>query len=122
MDKDELFNKMVNKIFTSNPNMYLPSEVNTLTLENIINILQSEDREILTPPLTLGAVIVGLHDFYDPESICLRDEPCEKCKIKGKYNRTTFTTMKQILLAFAMQERFNLKWDSAKEEWVACER
>lgn len=122
MDEDKLFNKMVNKVFTSSLNVYLPAEANTLTLENIIDILQSDDNEIKTPPLTLGAVIVGLNEFYDPEHVCPSYEPCEICIKNGVYNRTTFTTMKQIMLAFAMKERFNMIWDSAEETWVVAQR
>lgn len=88
------------------------------TLEDLIDLCQTEDPEIKTPALTLGAVIQGLHEFYDPEHFCPSDETCDECKTKGNYRRRAFKTIKQYMLAFTMQERFNKVWSIALGEWV----
>lgn len=75
---------------------------------------------MLSKTCTLGDFISGLHEFFEPESICLNTTSeyplCKKCSEIGKERRTTYETMEQRWLAFVMTKLFTKKWNGT--EWV----
>lgn len=72
---------------------------------------------MLTATHTLCAKISMFHEFYDPEFYCPESTaPCKACSSLGKHRRTTFTTLKQFLLAFVMEERWKKAWDG--KSWI----
>ena len=68
---------------------------------------------------TLGAVIQGLYEFYEPEHYCLNADdafrPCN-CASIGVERRKEFDMIEQFALAFVMEELYNKRWDGTKWE------
>lgn len=79
---------------------------------------QDQLQGLLSKTCTLGYFISGLHEFFDPESLCPDGEypPCKKCSEAGKERRTMYETMEQYWLAFIMSELFTKKWNGT--EWI----
>lgn len=81
---------------------------------------QDQLQKMLSKTCTLGYFISGLHEFFDPESLCPDADgeypPCSKCLSAGKERRTTYETMEQWWLAFVMSELYTKKWNGT--EWV----
>lgn len=81
---------------------------------------QDQLQEILSETCTLKFFIGGLHEFFDPESLCPGADgeypPCSKCQETGKERRMTYKTMEQWWLAFVMSELYTKKWNGI--EWV----
>ncbi len=81
---------------------------------------QDQLQKMLSKTSTLGYFISGLHEFFDPESLCPDADgecpPCNKCSSAGKERRTMYETMEQWWLAFVMSELYTKKWNGT--EWV----
>ncbi len=50
------------------------------------------------------------------ESNCPDRDPCKECCELGKFNRTTYTSMEQLWLAFVMKELYSKQWNG--NNWI----
>ena len=67
----------------------------------------------------MGAMIMDLYWFYDPEHFCTSDDSeystCT-CKQKGIERRTRFGSIEQLWLAVVMNEKYKKEWNGI--EWL----
>jgi len=76
--------------------------------------------DMLKKTHTVGAVLQGLYEFYEPEHFC-PDQGNElitcNCASKGVERRKGFESVEQFALAYVMDELYKKQWNG--RHWVS---